>query len=129
MFSKTCNHCNKSYQIEDVIVDEHWKSWSVKPAHCYCPHCKKILNNTYPDNVDFIKHLKPAYIIPFVGVLVASFISLATNTLDIVAPVMFAAFGLWLGKYSSLRDHRVIGWFFVGFSVFLYWVFNFAAIS
>jgi hypothetical protein len=108
-----------------VKVDEHWKDWTFKPAYCYCPHCNAKLKYLDGDSVDFAKHLKPVYVIPFIGVFVLALIAMATNSLEIVGPAMLGAFGVWLGKSSQLRDHRIIGWLLVGFAISLLWVFNY----
>jgi len=124
MLKKTCNHCHQGYRLEDVTVDEHANSWSFKPAYCYCPHCGSKLN-VDPDTVDLAKHFKPVYVIPFLACLLIAFITLATNGLHIAGPVMLGTYGFWLGKSSKLRDHRIIGWLLVVFSLFLLCAFNY----
>ena len=37
----------------------------------------------------------------------------ASDTLTYAGPLMLAALGIWLAVSSTLRDHRIIGWFLV----------------
>lgn len=120
MFDKICPSCHQNFRIEDVKVDEHWNSFSTEPAYCYCPHCNAILSGMNPGSVDFVKHLKLIYILPFVGFFVFSLVGVATNTLGYIAPLMLLSFGAWLAKSAKLKDHRIIGWFLVVLSVVVF---------
>ena len=120
MLDKVCAHCHRTYRIEDVKVDRHWNSWSFEPAYCHCPYGNSILMNIYPDSVDLAKHLKPIYIIGFVGFFACFELGVATDTLGYIAPLMLLCFGTWLAKSSPLKDHRIIGLLLVALSVFVF---------
>ncbi|MDO9179047.1 MAG: hypothetical protein Q7U16_12150 [Agitococcus sp.] len=124
MFGKVCPSCHKNFRIVDVKVDKHWNSYSVEPAYCYCPYCNAILRNVYPSTVDFVKHFKIIYILPFVCFFIFFGVGVATNTLGYVAPLMLLSFGGWLVKSSKLKDHRIIGWFLVILSAIVFVAFK-----
>lgn len=120
MFDRICPSCHQNYRIADVKVDKHWNDSSLEPAYCYYPHCNAILRDVYPHSVDFVRHLKLIYIVPFVGFLVFSGIGVLTNTLEYIAPILILCFGAWLAKSAQLKDHRIIGWFLVILSVVVF---------
>lgn len=127
MLNKTCPKCQKQFALANVRMDEHWNKWSLKPAHCYCPHCGAQLDDVQFDSVDLARHLTPRNLVVVAFFIVATLAGLASGTLSYVGPALVGGFGLWLARNSQLRDHRVIGWILVLVSVGALYAFNFAA--
>lgn len=127
MLNKTCPKCQKQFALAEVRMDDHWNKWSLKPAHCYCPHCGERLDNVQFDSVDLARHLTPANLVWVAFFIVAAIAGLMSGTLNYVGPALVGGFGLWLARHSPLRDHRIIGWLLVLLSAGVLYAFNHAA--
>lgn len=127
MFTKSCPNCQKQFALANVRMDDHWSKWSLKPAHCYCPHCGAQLDDVQFDSVDLARHLTPRHLVSVAFFIVATLAGLASGTLSYVGPMLVGGFGLWLARNSSLRDHRVVGWILALVSVGALYAFVYAA--
>lgn len=113
MIRKTCPKCQSTFNLADARLDKHWNTWSAEPAYAYCPQCNARLDGVHFDSVDLARHLTPTNVL-LVFIWFGLFaIGIATERLEYVGPVMIALFGLRLARTSSLRDHRIVGWFLV----------------
>jgi predicted amidophosphoribosyltransferase len=127
MLNKTCPKCQKQFALADARMDEHWNTWSLKPAYCYCPHCGERLDDVHFDSVDFARHLTARNLVWVAFLLLSTFTGLVSGTLTYVGPLLVGSFGLWLARSSQLRDHRIIGWVWVLISAAALYAFNRAA--
>ena len=110
MFKRKCDNCGEYYQVKDVRCDEHWRTWSLEPYYCYCPHCNQVIKYMNGDLVELAQKLTPKNILAVFIFFGAWFIGIVTNTLNYIGPVTVIVFGAYLAKTSQLKDHRIIGW-------------------
>ena len=116
-----CENCGEKFRLSEVRVDEHWKeSWSIKPVSCYCPHCGCVLKNIHPDTIELAKNLNKKNVIGVFVFFCVWGIGLATDTLNILAPITLLLVGVYLIRNSKKKDHSHIGWLLTVFSTILF---------
>lgn len=113
MIRKTCPKCQSTFNLADARLDKHGNSWSAEPAYAYCPQCNTRLDRVHSESVDFARNLTPKNVLLALIWFGLFAIGVATERLEYVGPVMIALMGLWLARTSSLRDHRIVGWFLI----------------
>lgn len=125
MFTKTCSKCQATFSLGDARLDEHWDSWTSDHARAYCPNCRQPLDGVQVSSVDLARTLSLRnilYGIAFFGLIT---LGVATASLGIIGPIVIGATGYWFTRTAKLRDHRIIGWFLIGLSILVFFLFVF----
>ena len=120
MFREHCRNCEQSFHLRDAIVDEHWNSWSVEPAYCYCPNCKEEIIGLTPQRLEAAQAFSPRLFIGISLFLVLGLAAFSSNNSELILMIGLSAFGMYLVKASKLKDHRIIGWLLIGLSCGVY---------
>ena len=120
MFRELCHNCEQSFHLSDAIVDEHWDSWSIEPAYCYCPNCKEKLIGLTPQRLQAAQIFSPTLFIGILLFLALGLAAFSSNKPELVLMIGLSAFGTYLAKTSTLKDHRIIGWLLIGLSCGIY---------
>ena len=113
MLTKACEECERSFPLREAKIDDHQSRSSLEPDYAYCPFCGAILTGVYGRSVEFARSLTLRNLLLALAWFGLFGAGVASDTLTYAGPLMLAALGIWLAVSSSLRDHRIIGWFLV----------------